>query len=292
MMLTQLATVARRTGYPVVEVPGWKTRGRPGGMNGVRTITTHHTANGGAKGNYPSLRVVRDGRKGLPGPLAQYGIGVDGTIYVIAAGKCNHAGASRRIDYTNPWAIGIEAEAEGVPGDKEDWPPKQMDSFARLCRALVDEFDGVGVADVRAHRETCSPSGRKSDPVFSMARFRDRVAAVNLSKASTVLHPPKPQPAKDDDVTTAAELWDDRIPLTATDAQVFNLTLAEGRPPFKAGGTVALSDMVRYPTLARKIDHKLTAFIEAQEKRDRERDKVLASILAALSHEGTPPPSA
>lgn len=179
MMLTQLARVARRAGYPVVEVAGWKTRGRPGGMSDIRTITAHHTANGGARGDYPSLRVVRDGRPGLPGPLAQLGVGVGGTIYVIAAGKCNHAGASRSSDYLNGHAIGIEAEAVGVPGAKRDWPPAQMDAYSRLCAALVDEFD-LSVSDVRGHKETCSPHGRKSDPSFAMDGFRRRVAAVDL----------------------------------------------------------------------------------------------------------------
>jgi hypothetical protein len=178
-MLTQLAAIARRTGFPVVEVKGWKTRGRPGGMSDVRTITCHHTANGGARGNYPSLRVVRDGRPGLPGPLAQYGLGIAGTIYVIAAGKSNHAGTSRSVDYLNSHAVGIEAEAVGIPGTKGDWPPAQMDAYARLCAALVDEL-GLTAADVRGHKETCAPVGRKSDPSFAMDAHRRRIAAVNL----------------------------------------------------------------------------------------------------------------
>jgi len=182
MMLTQLADVARRTGYPVVEVKGWKTRGRPGEMLGVKTITCHHTANGGAPGVYPSLRVVRDGRKGLPGPLAQYGLGRDGTIFVIAAGRCNHAGVSRSSAYTNPYAIGIEAEAVGVPGTESDWPPVQMDAYARLCRALVEEFQAATVADVLGHKETCAPVGRKADPSFNMGAFRNKVFSVDLRK--------------------------------------------------------------------------------------------------------------
>jgi hypothetical protein len=213
MMLTQLAAVARRTGYPVVEVPGWKTRGK--GMSGVRTVTCHHTANGGARGNYPSLRVVRDGRPGLPGPLSQYGLGVDGTIYVIAAGKANHAGVSRSINYTNSYAIGIEAEAIGLPGSKSDWPPKQMDSYVRLCRALVDEFPGVDVDDVRAHKETCAPPGRKSDPTFDMDMLRRRVAAMDLD-------PPE------DIVASKADLKALLIDLIKEEPLVANKVLDEG----------------------------------------------------------------
>jgi len=202
MMLTQLANVARRTGYPVIEVPGWKTRTRPGGMSSVQTVTCHHTANGGARGNYPSLRVVRDGRPGLPGPLAQYGLGRDGTVFVIAAGRCNHAGVSLKTAYTNSNAIGIEAEAVGVPGTEGDWPARQMDSYARLCLALVEEFGAVQIADVLGHKETCSPRGRKSDPSFSMPKFRERIG--NLT---SVKKPVKPTPAKDFiDMATQAEV--------------------------------------------------------------------------------------
>jgi hypothetical protein len=207
MMLTQLADVARRTGYPVIEVKGWKNRGRPGGMLGVRTVTCHHTANGGARGNYPSLRVVRDGRSGLPGPLAQYGLGVDGTIYVIAAGRCNHAGVSLKTDYINSYAIGIEAEAVGVPGAESDWPPKQMDSYRRLCKALVEEFGDVGYDDVRGHKETCSPKGRKSDPSFNMVTFRADVKALTSVKKPSPKPPVITSPPRDfTDMATEAEL--------------------------------------------------------------------------------------
>lgn len=177
-MYTQLADVARRTGYPVVEVPGWKTRGRPQAMSDIRTITCHHTANGGAKGDYPSYNTVLNGRGAdLPGPLAQYGIGRSGTIYVFAAGSANHAGVSRKTDYEKTHAIGIEAEAVGVPGTKGDWPPVQMDSYHKLCAELKKEFK-LSVSDVRGHKETCAPPGRKSDPDFSMPNFRADVQAV------------------------------------------------------------------------------------------------------------------
>lgn len=249
MMLTALADIARTTGYPVIELAGWKTRG-DGVMLGVQTITWHHTADGGAKGNYPSLEVVRDGRPGLPGPLAQLGLGRDGTIYVIAAGKCNHAGVSRARAYTNSWAIGIEAEAVGVPGTVGDWPARQMDSYARLARALIDHY-GLSVADCRGHKETCAPVGRKSDPDFSMATARGRVATVHLTSK------PAPTPQEPD------MEWTSKVPLTETDAAVMNRTIAKGQTPFKAGQLVNFADMVKYPTLARKMDTKLDGIVAA-----------------------------
>lgn len=239
-MLTNLANIARRTGYPVVEVPGWKTRGH-GQMSTVQTITCHHTA-GPAAGDYPSLATVRDGRLNpnpalnLPGPLAQLGVGRAGTIYVIAAGLSYHAGFSRETAYTNPHAIGIEGEATGR-GLDTDWPDIQVDAYARLCAALVDAHD-LTVADVRGHKETCSPPGRKVDPDFDMAAFRHRVAAVNLKVAPA---------QKETDMQ-----WTDQVKLTAVDAEIWG-------GDYKEGDKVTFGLMVRYPTLSRKIQAEQTA---------------------------------
>ncbi|GAA1645744.1 hypothetical protein GCM10009700_35180 [Brevibacterium sanguinis] len=171
MWLTALASIARKTGYPVVERPGWKTRGR-GPMSGAKSVICHHTA-GGAKGNYPSLGVVQNGRPGLPGPLAHYGLGRDGTIYVIAAGRANHAGVVDSTSHSNSYAIGIEAENTGR-GEK--WSDRQMDAYAKLCRALCDHYK-IPISQVQGHKEVARPRGRKPDPSFDMNKFRNMVRA-------------------------------------------------------------------------------------------------------------------
>lgn len=185
---TGLARVARKTGYPVVEVAGWKTRGH-GSMGVVQTIVAHHTA-GPKSGNYPSLATVRSGRPGLPGPLAHFGIGRDGTIYVIAAGLAWHAGAVRKSAYSNSHAIGIEAENTGLG---EEWSVAQLDAYVKLCRALVDEFK-LDVADVLGHKEICAPVGRKPDPNFSgngfgMDTFRAAVKRGYWKAPAAVIKP-------------------------------------------------------------------------------------------------------
>jgi len=249
-MLTDLADTCRKAGLKVVEIDGWKTRGRPGGMIEVRTITCHHTANGGAKGNYPSLNTVKNGRSDVPGPLSQLGLGRDGTVYVIAAGVANHPGVSLKNDYTKRYAIGIEAEAVGVPGTKGDWPEVQMVAYAKLCKALINRYQ-LSVADVRAHKETCSPRGRKSDPSFDMKAFRERVARTILTAATSK---PKPKP-----VEVMEMQWTEKIALTAADAAVWtaHAKATNNTKTFKKGDLVTVSDMVRYPTLARRMDLKL-----------------------------------
>lgn len=207
--LTNLAAVIRAEGLNVYEVPGWEERGH-GPMSDVRTITCHHTAGPTAAKDprpYPSLLTVRDGRPGLAGPLAQLGLGRDGTVYVIAAGLCWHAGISRHIDYTNSHAIGIEAENAGTTWPftgkpRDPWPAVQVDAYERLCAALVAAGqDGrltgtrlpLDASDVRGHKETCYPLGRKTDPLLDMDALRSAVRR-DLADRPTRSQP-RPTPA-------------------------------------------------------------------------------------------------
>lgn len=194
---TGLARVLRDAGLKVVEVPGWKTRGH-GGMGRIKGILAHHTAGphqSRASSNYPSLAVVRDGRPGLPGPLAQLGIGYDGTWYVIAAGRAWHAGRVDNNKYGNDHALGIEAEN---PGDGSAWPKAQYESYVRGVAALIAEWGGK--IQVRGHKEAAVPRGRKIDPTLNMDRFRADVGKVNLGKDFKPSKPtgggvkPKPRP--------------------------------------------------------------------------------------------------
>lgn len=166
--LTQLAAVARRTGYPVTEVSGWKSRGH-GPQPYVRGIVCHHTAGATGGGDYPSLGVVRDGRPGLDGPLSHFGLGRSGRIYVIAAGRCWHNAPSTSSNHTNSNSLGIEAENDG----RQPWPAAQLDAYKRLCAELCREF-GLPASRVKGHKEV---NREKPDPhSVNMNRFRDDVA--------------------------------------------------------------------------------------------------------------------
>lgn len=164
-LLTDLADACRRSGLVVIEDAGWRTRGH-GPMNHPTGVLCHHTA-GPAKGDAPSLRVVRDGRPGLPGPLSNLVLSRSGVVYVVAAGLSYHAGATFNTDQDNDSAIGIEAEATGV----DEWPPVQYHAYVRLCRALCDHY-GIPVDKVVGHKEAAKPLGRKIDPNFDMDAFR------------------------------------------------------------------------------------------------------------------------
>jgi hypothetical protein len=163
MLLLDLADACRSSGLRVVEVDGWRGRGH-GQMSGVRTIVCHHTA-GPPTGEAPSLNFIRD--RGL----AQLVLGRSGTVYVVAAGLCWHAGVVHQPSTGNAWSIGIEAEATGTA----PWPPAQYDAYARLCASLVEHYR-LTVARVLGHKEVAAPTGRKIDPNFDMVAFRALVA--------------------------------------------------------------------------------------------------------------------
>ncbi|MEO7689629.1 MAG: N-acetylmuramoyl-L-alanine amidase [Sphingomonas sp.] len=173
--LTWLPDVLKAAGLNVEVQPGWETRGI-GDMGIVRGVMCHHTA-GPATGNMPCLGVITNGRPDLRGPLSQLGLGRDGTYYVIAAGKAQHAGKGRWQGVTtgNTNFIGIEAENRGIAADP--WPAVQMDAYRRGVAAILGKI-GVGAIMCCGHKEYALPLGRKSDPSFDMIDFRARVAAL------------------------------------------------------------------------------------------------------------------
>jgi len=181
--LTWLADVARSSGLPVVETAGWKTRGHADYIE-CRGVVAHHTGSG-APGNYPSLNTIISGRSDLSGPLSAYGLGRDGTVYVIAAGVCWHAGSGIEwggwmpANEGNWYAVGIEAESIGTA---DDWTPAQRDAYPRLVAAIL-HYLGQPASRLVGHKEF-STAG-KIDPAFwDMTAFRAEVAALLESRTT------------------------------------------------------------------------------------------------------------
>lgn len=179
--LTWLPGVLEAAGLKVAEVDGWRSRGRAD-MAAVRGVICHHTA-GAAMGNMPSLDLLIRGRSDLAGPLCQLGLGRDGTYYVIAGGRANHAGKGwwRGIDTGNSSFIGIEAENTGRADDI--WPAVQMDAYQRGVAAILEHI-GADASMCCGHKEYALPVGRKSDPLFDMTPFRAAVQAILSGQAA------------------------------------------------------------------------------------------------------------
>jgi GH24 family phage-related lysozyme (muramidase)/peptidoglycan hydrolase-like protein with peptidoglycan-binding domain len=178
--LTWLPEVLEKAGLKVAETAGWRTRGRAE-MGRVRGVMCHHTANP-HEGNMPTLNMLINGRSDLPGPLCQLGLGRDGTYYVVAAGRANHAGRGlwEGIATGNSSFIGIEAEHSGDPAEK--WPDVQTDAYVRGVAAILKHI-GASANMCCGHKEYALPPKRKPDPTFDMAEFRQAVSQYLTGKS-------------------------------------------------------------------------------------------------------------
>ena len=160
-LMTWIPDALRGAGLRVIEVPGWERRSH-GPMGDIRGVLCHHTAGGGPN----DWKVVRDGRAGLPGPLAHLVLEKSGEFRVIAAGQCWHAGAAdsdaiaRRVACTrnngNQHLIGIEGVSAG-----REWTPAQRNAYPRGVAALLRAM-GLGADRCIGHKEWAPR--RKIDP--------------------------------------------------------------------------------------------------------------------------------
>jgi peptidoglycan hydrolase-like protein with peptidoglycan-binding domain len=189
--LTWLPDVLFKAGLKVAPVNGWEFRGISD-IGEIFGVICHHTA-GPRQLNMPSLKTIIEGRPDLSGPLAQLGLGRDGTFYVIAAGKCNHAGAGiwNGVSAGNSHFIGIEAENTG--GDDDPWPEVQIDAYRRGIAAILGHV-GRGAEWCAGHKEFALPSGRKHDPTFDMAEFRLGISEILAGTAPPAVPIPPAEP--------------------------------------------------------------------------------------------------
>ena len=175
--LTWLPTVLKDRGLKVALTDGWENRGQ-GDVGNIVGVICHHTATPGKSANMPTLNTLIQGRSDLSGPLAQLGLGRDGTYYVIAAGRCNHAGKGvwKGVTTGNSSFIGIEAENTGL-ADDSPWPQVQMDAYHLGVAAILAHI-GQAADFCAGHKEFALPAGRKNDPTLDMNAFRSAVAAI------------------------------------------------------------------------------------------------------------------
>lgn len=182
--LTWLPDVLKAAGLKIALVDGWQTRGL-GDVGQIVGVMCHHTGvNNPKKLNMPSLHSLRDGRKAeahlsaLPGPLAQLGLGRDGTYFIIAAGRAIHAGIGMFKGQVNGNSnfIGIEGENAGVASDFP-WPQVQLDAYHRGVAAILKHLN-KDQTFCCGHKEYALPKGRKDDPDLEMNGFRASVAAI------------------------------------------------------------------------------------------------------------------
>ena len=182
----------RKAGLKVVEVSGWENRGRPastGNYDPDGAETNHHTGTQtSASKTMPTLRTLIEGRPDLAGPLAPKGIGFDGTVYVIAAGRCNHAGKVGKrgvpgMPYGadgNAIAMGNEVDTNGT----QAMPKAQRDALAKVNAVDLMHFKR-GTEYLHRHQDI-SGTGKWDIGNLTTAQVRaDAAAAIKALSSST-----------------------------------------------------------------------------------------------------------
>lgn len=151
---TGILTALKDHGLDARTVPGWETRGSS--SFNPRGHVVHHDAIPTRWQTPPGILI--GGRPDLPGPLCNFALNAWGTVYVVAAGRANHAGTGGWRGLTGNSSVwGTEAQNAGTG---QTWPDVQIDAYVRLCAATCD-YSGFSAEMVCRHAEWTS---RKIDP--------------------------------------------------------------------------------------------------------------------------------
>lgn len=198
----QVLAAVKRSGVKYELAPGWDDPGNAApGVWAPAYVIQHHTANGGATGNNPSLAWCVRGTY-PPVRNCHFLIGRDGTVFVVYALKCYHAGKGGpghwgdgpavQADSMNGRAYGIEVESEGLTAATtatDGFTDAQWASLAALNAALLDLLGAVGEGRIINHK-TWAPT-RKVDTRFTDATIqaRTRTARARLNAKPAVVKP-------------------------------------------------------------------------------------------------------
>lgn len=177
-------------GLNVHEVAGWQTRGSA--YFTPRGSVNHHTA-GSSRGNLPSYSVLVYGRSGLPGPLCNVAQARNNDVYLVAAGRANHAGRGGWSGLSgNSSVFGLEVENTGYASGPraEPWRDDQIETMLKVHNAFA-QVGGFASSFVCQHKEWTS---RKIDAHTINGRHFRAGLALQPAPTPTPTPPPTPPP--------------------------------------------------------------------------------------------------
>jgi len=166
-------------GSKLQALPDWQSYGH-GDYGPIWGVMVHHTGNAAA-----DAMSIRNGRPDLEGPLSNLHIAQDGTVTIVAAGVCWHAGAGSYpgipTDNGNRVLIGIECawprDTSITPATqtRERWPDAEIISMRDTVAAILNKL-GFGSDRVIGHKEY-NHIDKKWDPGnLDLGWFRQEVA--------------------------------------------------------------------------------------------------------------------
>lgn len=177
----QLKRKLEKSGLQLEFSKGWENVGDPFGVSPSAGVIMHHTANGGAQGNSPSV-YWQINNQYFPTRAAHFNVGRNGLVTVIAARGCYHAGQGRSsggMDVNGVWVssssgnkmlAGIEIESKGTSSNKnaavtdvDGYTKEQIKAATALAAALCELME-VPAGAVLNHADWAP--GRKNDTLL------------------------------------------------------------------------------------------------------------------------------
>lgn len=202
--LRNLPVLLTALNAPFEEVDGWKSRTiDPNASWDCEWVIDHHTANPTAHGHESLNWLVNGGLAGVRAPYAHALVGREPKIFLIAAGRANHAGLGGPFltvpkDSMNSRGYGIEVEA---PGRELDFAPGQFELMCKLNAAVL-WIVGQDVDRVLRHKDWTDGGvdgvpwlptrGRKVDVRYPLGTIRTTTKAYLEKLEGAVPPPPKP----------------------------------------------------------------------------------------------------
>ncbi|MFE0206983.1 N-acetylmuramoyl-L-alanine amidase [Streptomyces sp. NPDC058985] len=209
-------------GCKTVEYKSWRSHNRNhvGSWGPVNGVMIHHTV---SSGEDSSVALCYNGHAKLPGPLCHTVGGKSGKLYMVSAGRANHAGSGdddvlRAVVNETALPADNEANTDGnrhfygleivnLGNGKDQYPAVQYDAAVRWAAAIC-RAHGWGAASVIGHKEWQPGKIDPHGPVegrgsFDMNAFRRDVAErlkhpASWSTGSTSTTKPPAQQEEDD----------------------------------------------------------------------------------------------
>lgn len=223
MTASQLVAQLKKWGVKYKGVGSWETHNRNhvGPWGGVNGFIWHHTGVDPSNAASYASGTLYNGYSGLPGPICNFGLAPDGTVYLVGLGRANHAGGgdpavlSKVISENYSGQLHpTKGNSNGVDGNRHFYGVEimysgshsmtsaQYDSALKLSAAILDfhiarDDWGKEAKSVIGHGEWSSDKwdpGYKSGHIMDMDKVRKDVAAVLKAgpKGST---PPPSKPS-------------------------------------------------------------------------------------------------
>jgi hypothetical protein len=239
MTASQIVAQLKKWGLKYVEVKDWETHNRAGhgtwgGSTGkeLNGFIWHHTGADVSNAATYASTTLYNGLSTLPGPLCHFGLGPDGTIYLVGWGRANHAGGGDPVvlnhvineDYSGQLHP-TKGNSNGVDGNTHFYGVEIMYSGShkmtdaqykaalKLSAAICDFHDWKDKS-VIAHGEWSSD---KWDPGYAPGKIMDMVA-VRKDVAATIAAGPKPTTTPPPVVTPPAPPTTPGVPVVAKPA--------------------------------------------------------------------------